>query len=82
MVKNIVEILTNFQLITAHFGEDTLDQVANVNFMVFLTNAYCLLRKIKKYWLGECQSKSTKETITSWLGTGEKLTITVCSIVL
>jgi len=49
--------------------------------MVFLTNSYCLVRKIKKYWLKDCQ-KSTKESIKSWIETAEKLSVTVCSIVL
>ena len=51
LAQDLLEILTNFQLVTQHFGEVVLDQVCNTNFLVYLTNAYCLLRKIKKFWV-------------------------------
>jgi hypothetical protein len=57
LIKNLIEILTNFQLITEHFGPGILGEISNTNFMVYLTNGYCLMRKIKKYWLPDCQQK-------------------------
>ena len=57
LIKNLIEILTNFQLITEHFGPGILGEISNTNFMVFLTNGYCLMRKVKKYWLPDCQQK-------------------------
>ena len=51
LIQDTIEILTNFWLITTHFGDHMIDMVANTSFMVNLTNAYCLLRKIKKFWL-------------------------------
>ena len=51
LLQDMVEILTNFQLITQHFGDSVLDAVSNTTFMVCLTNAYCLVRKIRKHWL-------------------------------
>jgi len=54
LVKNLIEMLSNFQLIVQHFGEVTMELVANTNFMVYLANAYCLLRKIRKFWIGGC----------------------------
>ena len=49
-MQDMIEILTNFMVITAHFGVSVLDKVSNTNFMVYLTNAYCLARKINKHW--------------------------------
>ena len=51
LLQDLIEIVSNFKLITQHFGESTLEQVSNTNFMVYLTNVYCLARKIKKIWL-------------------------------
>jgi len=58
LIKNLIEILINFQLITEHFGPTILGEISNTNFMVYLTNGYCLMRKIKKYWLPECTIKN------------------------
>ena len=49
LVKNLIEMLSNFQLISQHFGDLAMDQIANTNFMVYLTNSYCLLRKIRHH---------------------------------
>ena len=57
LLQDLIEILTNFQLITSDFGDIILDQVSNTNFMVYLTNAYCLLRKIRKFWVSGRNSK-------------------------
>jgi len=54
LVKNLIEMLGNFSLITTHFGELTMEQVSNTNFMVYLANSYCLLRKVRKLWLPGC----------------------------
>lgn len=53
----------NFELITAHFGDSFLEQVANTNFLVYLTNAFCLVRKIKKLWLPLFEEFDTKSVI-------------------
>ena len=54
LVKDLVEVLTNFQIVIMYFGENVLDQVSNNNFLVNLTNSYCMLRKIRKLWIGGC----------------------------
>lgn len=59
LLYDLIELLSNFQLITGHFGEIILDLISNTNFMVYLTNAYCLLRKIKKFWVGGRDSKQS-----------------------
>ena len=82
LIQEIIEILTNFQLITAHFGESIMDSVANTNFMVYLTNAYCLMKKIRIFWLGGCNSKQVRNNIEQCLHHGIKLTIEICSNVL
>ena len=53
----------NFELITAHFGDSLLEQVANTNFLVYLTNAFCLVRKIKKLWVPLFEEFDTKSLI-------------------
>jgi len=55
LIKNLVEMLGNFSLIASHFGDLTMEQVSNTNFMVYITNSYCLLRKARKFWLVGCQ---------------------------
>ena len=65
LIKNLIEILTNFQLITHHFGPTILSEVSNTNFMVYLTNGYCLMRKIRKYWLVDCSMKETQQSINT-----------------
>ena len=75
-------MLGNFSLITTHFGELTMEQVSNTNFMVYLTNSYCLLRKIRKFWLDGCQSNEMKVRIDTSVTIGLKLCTQVCSQVL
>ena len=53
--------MTNFELITSHFGDSVLAQVANTNFLVYLTNVYCLARKVKKSWLPLFEDLGTKQ---------------------
>jgi hypothetical protein len=52
----MIEILTNFQMVAMNFGEAIMEQVANTNFLVNLTNAYSLLRKIKIQWKDCCSN--------------------------
>lgn len=56
LVQDIIEAMTNFQLITSYFGDTIMEQVSSTNFLVNLTNSYCLLRKIKKYWTQGCST--------------------------
>jgi hypothetical protein len=59
-----------------------MEQVSNTSFLVNLTNAYCLLRKIKLHWKDACSNLQTKETLTIVSDTAIKLTIQICSEVL
>lgn len=56
LVKDMIEILGNFQLVTSGFGDLIMEQVSNTNFLVNLTNAYSLLRKIKLQWKDGCSN--------------------------
>lgn len=82
LLQDAVEILSNFQLIVQHFGQGILDQVSNTNFMVLLTNAYCMARKIKKFWLGGCQSKTAQQRGELYLQNIIKLAVQVLTDVL
>lgn len=62
LLQDLIEIMTNFQLITSHFGDDILDLVSNTNFMVYITNAYCIAKKIKKLWLAACQTNQAQRS--------------------
>jgi hypothetical protein len=59
-----------------------MEQVANTNFLVNLTNAYSLLRKIKLHWKDGCSTKQTKDTLTIVTDSAIKLTIQVSADVL
>ena len=61
LLNDTVEILSNFKLVVQHFGSTVLDQVSQTNFMVLLTNAYCMSKKIKKHWIARCQSKEIQQ---------------------
>jgi len=52
-----------------------LDQVSNTNFMVLLTNAYCMARKIKKFWLPGRQTEVARQRGEFYVGSVLKLTI-------
>jgi hypothetical protein len=65
LFHNLMEMLGNFYLITLHFGDLTMEQIANTNFMVYIVNSYCLLRKAKKFWLDDCTDKKIKAGIES-----------------
>lgn len=82
LLQDAVEILSNFQLIVDHFGQSVLDQVSNTNFMVLLTNAYCMARKIRKFWIGGCQTKTAQEKAEYYIQNIIKLTIKVLAAVL
>ena len=56
-----------------------LDQVSQTNFMVLLTNAYCMAKKIKKHWIGGCQTKTTQQKAEFYLKNIIKLTVQVLS---
>jgi hypothetical protein len=45
---DLIEILTNFELMTAHLGGSVLEYAADKNFLVYLTNVYCMNRRIRK----------------------------------
>ena len=77
LVQDMIEILANFQLVTINFGEIIMEQVANTNFLVNLTNAYSLLRKIKAMW--KC---SLRDSLESCCDTAIKLTIQITAEVL
>ena len=82
LVKNLIEMLTNFQLLSTHFGEVALETISNTNFLVCLTNSYCLLRKIRKLWLPGCQSKEARISIDTGVSAGLKLCVLITSQVL
>lgn len=82
LVHNLIEMLGNFSLITLHFGELTMEQIANTNFMVYLANSYCMLRKINKYWLKDCTSDRMLAGIKTAIELGIKLCIEVTSQVI
>jgi hypothetical protein len=75
LLKNLIEMLSNFQLIVLHFSDSTIEQVANTNFLVCLTNSFCLLRKVRKFWIGGCQSKEMRISIETCVSMGLKLCI-------
>lgn len=79
LLQDLIEILSNFQLITQHFGDSILEQVSNTNFMVYLTNVYCLARKIKKIWLPDFKdcNKQAQYQVETCLDHVIKITITV-----
>jgi len=52
-----------------------LDQVGNTNFMVLLTNAYCMARKIKKFWLPGRQTEAARQRGEFYVGSVLKLTV-------
>lgn len=79
LVYAIIDMLGNFNLITHHFGELTMEQIANTNFLVYLANSYCLLRKIKKFWLEGCTVDKMKSGITKSSDIGIKLCIETAS---
>ena len=82
LVKDLVEILTNFQLITTYFGSVVLEQVTTTNFLVNLTNAYCLLRKIRRLWLKGCSNQEVGKQILEYIENGIKLTTQVSADVI
>lgn len=82
LLQDCLEILSNFQLIVQHFGQGVLDQVAQTNFMVLLTNAYCMAKKIKKFWIGNCQTKTTQQKGEFYLQNIIKLAIQALADVL
>jgi hypothetical protein len=49
---------------------------------VNLTNAYCLLRKVKKYWIVGCSSQEVSQKIVKCTDNAMKLTVQVCADVL
>lgn len=51
LVYDLLEVLANFELITAHFTSEVLEYICQTNLLVYFTNAYCLCRKAKKIWL-------------------------------
>jgi hypothetical protein len=75
----MIEMLGNFSLITNHFGQMTMDQIANTNFMVYVSNTYCILRKVRKFWINDCASQNIKQSIDSTVGIGLKLCIDIMS---
>lgn len=78
----MIEMLGNFALICSHFGQTTMEQIANTNFMVFITNTYCILRKIRKFWINDCASGEMKQKIDQSVGIGLKLCVDVMSLIL
>lgn len=82
LVKDMIEILTNFSLVTSNFGDLIMEQVSSTNFLVNLTNAYSLLRKIKLFWKDGCSTKQTKDTLTILTDSAIKLTIQISAEVL
>jgi hypothetical protein len=59
-----------------------METISTTNFLVCLTNSYCLLRKIRKLWLGGCQSKEARISIETGVGVGLKLCVlTTCQVV-
>lgn len=82
LLQDTLEILSNFQLIVQHFGQGVLDQVSNTNFIVMLTNAYCMARKIKKFWIGGFQTKTAQQKGEFYLQNIVKLTVQVLADVL
>lgn len=75
LVHNLLEMLGNFQLITVHFGAQTIELIANTNFMVYIVNSYCLLRKAEKFWMADCTSEKMKAGIHSSIKIGTGLCI-------
>ena len=65
-----------------NFGEAIMEQVANTNFLVNLTNAYSLLRKIKVQWKDSCSTQQVNESFEFYADTAIKLTLKVCAEVL
>ena len=51
LLEDLIEILTNFHLVSRHFGDAVVGSISNTNFLVNLANCYCMLRKIKKLWV-------------------------------
>ena len=82
LMTDLLEMLTNFQLITAHFGPQVMVEVATVTFMVYLTNAYCLVRKIRKTWLPVYGNETMVAVIQGHIDSVCKLTVTVMASVL
>ena len=81
-MNNLLEMLTNFQLITNHFGDQAIEQVANTSFLVYVTNSYCLLRKVGKMWTPGCQSKESSTRIKQTVSIALKLCIQIASEVI
>lgn len=52
-----------------------LNQVSQTNFMVLLTNAYCMAKKIKRHWIGGCQTKTNQQKADFYLKSIIKLTV-------
>ena len=82
LVQDVIEILVNFQLIVTHFGEAIIDMVSNTNFMVNLTNAYCLLRKMRKFWLEGFATEAARKKCAGCIGTAIALTVDITATVL
>jgi len=82
LVQDIIEALTNFQLITSYFGETIMEQVSSTNFLVNLTNSYCLWRKIKKYWVQGCSTSEQHQRIITCTDNAIKLVVQVSSDVM
>ena len=59
-----------------------MEQVSNTNFLVNLTNAYSLLRKIKLFWKDSCSTKQAKDTLTIVTDSAIKLTVQISADVL
>ena len=59
-----------------------MDQIANTNFMVYITNSYCMLRKIRKFWLQDCSNEEIKENIDKLVDLGLKVCIDIMSQVI
>lgn len=82
LLKDLLEILINFELIVSYFGDSIIEIVSNTNFMVYLTNAYCLLRKVGKIWIKDNFSKYSKHNVDACVENGLKLTIQICAEVM
>ena len=82
LVQDLIEVLTNFKLIVTHLGEITIDMVSNTNFMVNLTNAYCLLRKMRKFWLEGFATEASRKKCAGSIGTAIALTVDITATVL
>ena len=54
-----------------------MEEVATVTFMVYLTNAYCLVRKIRKSWLPVYGNEPIVAIIQGHIESVCKLTVTV-----